>query len=162
FNTVAILFADTSLGYSGSGAAREVNVGDVVSGGGFRYSVAASSASNHDVATAGGVKLYVLQLNAGGYDLRAWGCADDESVDDSALINTALASGIEGVIRLPKTEISVSIKPKSRQHILGGKLVGATNYFAPTDGTASGFYIFEADDVTIEGVEITGDVDMGI
>ncbi len=63
FKTVANLLADTTVGYSGSGADTEVDAGDIITAQGFRYEVAASDATDAHVETAGGVKLYVRTLH---------------------------------------------------------------------------------------------------
>ncbi|GEM_PF-3511889 len=57
FATVALLQADSSMGYGGSGADIEVQVGQIIGAQGFRYEVAASDSSVFDEETVGGVKL---------------------------------------------------------------------------------------------------------
>lgn len=56
FTTVAALLADT-------GTYTTYAAGQIIEAEGFRYEVAASSATDHHVTTAGGVKLYVLDRN---------------------------------------------------------------------------------------------------
>lgn len=55
---------------------------------GFRYLVAASTATNHHVTTAGGSKLYVQPDRFGRYDVQAFGAKGDGVTDDGPLINT--------------------------------------------------------------------------
>lgn len=87
FSTVAALLADTALTYT-SAQPKTVTVGQIVPAGGFRYQVAASTATDHHVTTAGGVKLYVLP-GADGVNVKACGAKGDGTTDDTSAIQLA-------------------------------------------------------------------------
>ena len=92
FDTVALLLANTSMGYAGP-ASVVVTAGQYVLAGGFRYQVAASGASDHHVTTAGGVKLYVQAP----YDVVAFGAVGDGFADDTTPLQTAVtAARVQG------------------------------------------------------------------
>jgi hypothetical protein len=86
-DTVADLVADTAHTYS------IVSAGDYLRTRkeGFAYEVAASGASDHSLTTAGGVKLYVLPGPDGAYNIMAFGAVADNSTDNYAVFNTAIA-----------------------------------------------------------------------
>lgn len=90
FKSVQELLEDDNvvIGYSGEGAQYAVEVGDIITAGGFRYQVAASVATDAHVTTAGGVKLYALST-----DVRAFGVTGDGSSADNAALETAFAAG---------------------------------------------------------------------
>lgn len=71
FDTVADLLADTILSNAPASGRVSVAPGKIVEAGGFRYHVAASSATDHHIETAGGVKLYVLPGDHG-YNVAAF------------------------------------------------------------------------------------------
>lgn len=102
FPTVAELVADTTLAY-GTGPQR-VAEGEVVEAGGFRYEVAASSASDQHVTTAGGVKLYVLPGASGFVTPQQSGAAADGVTDDAAILRACFAfAGARGTsVRVPR------------------------------------------------------------
>lgn len=56
--------------------------GSIVQGGEWFYEVAAAAATDHHVTTAGGVKLYVLP-GVNGYNLGAWGIAENDISETS-------------------------------------------------------------------------------
>lgn len=89
FKEVSGLLADDNdvIGYAGSGADFEVEAGDEVSAGGYRYEVAASDATDGHVETAGGVKLYVLRVG-GKYNVNAWGVISDSTDGTDGTIQT--------------------------------------------------------------------------
>ncbi|TNC66855.1 hypothetical protein [Rubellimicrobium roseum] len=83
FASVAALLADQTLSY-GQGS-RMVQAGDLVETEGFRYQVAAATATDHHVTTAGGVRLYV----AAGERPEAFGALANGAADDTAAFNAA-------------------------------------------------------------------------
>lgn len=89
FDTVALLLADTTLGYSAPSAV-VLSVGDEFTAGGYRYFVAASGATDHHVTTAGGVKLYVRPGPTGAVNVAALG------VDDTGA--TAVTTAVQSLI----------------------------------------------------------------
>jgi hypothetical protein len=91
FSTVAALLADTALTYTAA-QPKTVTVGQIVPAGGFRYQVAASSATDHHVTTAGGVKLYVLPGADGGISIKAFG--DTSVLGIQTLFKTAADAAI--------------------------------------------------------------------
>lgn len=93
YSTVALLLADIALGYTGSGAARIVNVGEIVGAEGFRYQVAASGATTHHVTTTGGVKLFVLPSQDGSFNVRAFGAVGNGTTMDTAPCQKAAGTG---------------------------------------------------------------------
>jgi hypothetical protein len=95
-DTVSALLADAILDYSAGIGKTAVSAGQIIDGGGFRYSVAASGASDHHVTTAGGVKLYVQPV-AGVYSAEAFGLPADDTIDATAVLQKAIDRLDEGL-----------------------------------------------------------------
>ena len=94
-DTVPNLLADQVAGYDASDDI-QVAAGDLIYAGGFRYEVAASTATDQDLTTTGGVKLNVLPTDQG-ENVLAYGARGNwngtTGTDDTAAIRAALATG---------------------------------------------------------------------
>lgn len=98
FGTVALLVADTDMGYGG-GATVPVVVGQLVRAVTYFYRVADSAAIDHDLITAGGVKLYALPCDDGSYAVDAFNPTADGTTEDSTVIKAAVDKAAGGVLR---------------------------------------------------------------
>lgn len=101
FDTVALLQADTRVSYSADLSKIQVEAGDIVEAGGYRYLVAASGATDQHVTTAGSVKLYVLP-DENGYSLAAFGPLLDGATDDTSILQAAIDALKGAALYLPK------------------------------------------------------------
>lgn len=88
-----------------------------------------------------------------------FGAYGDGTTDDTAGINVACKMGQTVVFSSDKTylvDATASVKPQAGNYLLGN---GATIQIATTDaGTYAAFFIDNADDVTLKGFEIIGDL----
>lgn len=99
YRTVAALLADSLMTYSPGPGSVTVAAGDVVTGEGFRYRVAASGTTAYNAGTtpdgyhlltAGGVKLFVLPSGDGSYNANAFNVKGDGTSDDTAALRLAI------------------------------------------------------------------------
>lgn len=155
YASVALLLADTALGYSIS-ATHQVSEGVVVWGGAHRYRVAASSAGDHHVVTAGGVKLYVLPNAAGEFHDEAFGVLYDDTTDNTVALRKAVNAAAQGTLKMGSSGralISGGIELPSSITIKGGG-PGATLVSTGTNKTI--FYGSGKEFISISAVCLEG------
>lgn len=127
FTTVTLFLADITLSYIAGAGKIVVAAGDIITAQGFRYKVAASTATivstanptGYHVINAGGVKFFVVRVLF--YSVSAFGALGDEISDDTLPVQTGILTAqidgsdlvLDGIFRITST-----LEITSRCHLI--------------------------------------------